>query len=222
MILIVAPMFFIVLGFTFFYLSEVMPIFRMVFFQWFALIFFVAATVFIFYRIYVSRSWKQVDNNPRWRHLINYRRRDNEIVPIYGDRAYPGESFLDVPKLGLIEFLGKDCFYNWGDKKVLDGLENINFTTDPRYYNLTHLFYEIGFTDSVDISNVLNGHDLELMGRVFLKMQEYDNNHGAKKLVKELKDYGGKTISFKPSGKTVMDHGAIAKFVDKIKTIKKE
>jgi len=157
---------------------------------------------------------------PKWKHLINYRRRDNEIVPIYGDRAYPGESFLDVPQLGLIEFLGKDCFYTWGDKKVLDGLENINFTPDPRYYNLTHLFYELGFTDSVDVSNVLNGRDLELMGRIYLNMEKYDNKHGVKKLVKDLQEYDGKVVDFVPlkqnKGK-VLDHGIIGELVDKMK-----
>ena len=215
MILIIVPMFLIMLGFVFFILSEVMPIFRMVFFHWFGMVFFVVALVFVYYRIYNTRSWKQVDSMPKWKHLINYRRRDNEIVPIYGDRAYPGESFLDVPQLGLIEFLGKDCYYNWGDKKVLDGLENINFTPDPRYYNLTHLFYELGFTDSVDVSNVLNGRDLELMGRVFLKMNEYDNGHGAKRLVTELKEYDGKTVKFKPKSRSVLEHGAISKIIDR-------
>lgn len=220
MILVVIPMFLMVLGFIFFYLSEIMPIFRIVFFQWFGMLFMGVATIFVFYRIYNTRSWKQVDSLPKWKHLINYRRRDNEIVPIYGDRAYPGESFLDVPKLGLIEFLGKDCFYTWGDKKVLDGLENINFTPDPRYYNLTHLFYELGFTDSVDVSNVLMGHDLELMGRIYLKMLDYDNSHGVNKLMKDLKEYDGREIVFKPRGKTVLEHGAIAKVIDRMKNKK--
>jgi len=211
-----------VLGFMFFFLSEIMPIFRMVFFQWFGMLFMGVAVIFVFYRIYATRSWKQVDNIPKWKHLINYRRRDNEIVPIYGDRAYPGESFLDVQQLGLIEFLGKDCFYTWGDKKVLDGLENINFTPDPRYYNLTHLFYELGFTDSLDVSNVLNGRDLELMGRIYLNMNSYDNSHGVNKLIKDLKEYDGKTVKFKKPVRTIRDHGAVANLVDKIKNKKED
>jgi hypothetical protein len=142
---------------------------------------------------------KHADRPKKWKHLINYLRRDNTVVPIEGVRAYPGESFIDVKGLGLIEFLGKDCFYTWGDKKIIWGLENINYSPDPRYFNLNHLLWEIGFTDSVDIYNVLNGLDIELMGRVYMKMNEYDNTHGITKLVTEMKEYKGQPVKFKPS-----------------------
>jgi len=175
----------------------------------------IGPSIFLLYRIWVSRSWKQTDWLPKWQHLINYLRRDNEVIPITGERAYPGESFLDVEGLGLIEFLGKDCYYNWGDKKVIWGLENINFTPDPRYFNLTHLLWELGFTDNVDVANVLNGNDLELMGRVYLRMQDYDDNHGANRLVKDLKDYSGKAVSFKPK-KSLREHDILADLVDKL------
>jgi len=199
MMIIVVPMFFIVLGFVFMYLSEVMPVLDRLFFPWFGFLFACMGSVFLLYRLYVSNTLKHADRVSKWKYLINYLRRDNEVIPVHGIRAYPGESFIDVPGLGLVEFLGKDCFYSWGDKKVIWGLENINFTPDPRYFNLTHLLWELGFTDSVDVYNVLNGKDLELMGRVYLKMLEYDKKHGVNRLISDMKNYNGSVVKFKPA-----------------------
>jgi len=198
MMIIIVPIIFMLLGFVFLYLAEIMPTLDRLLFPWFGLLFSSSSSIFLLYRMYVSKTLKHSDKCSTWKHLINYLRRDNDVVPIYGKRAYPGESFIDVEGLGLVEFLGKDCYYTWGDKKIIWGLENINFTPDPRYFNLTHLLWELGFTDSVDVYNVLNGLDLELMGRVNLKMQEYDESHGVKRLVKDLQVYDGKPVNFKP------------------------
>jgi len=215
--IIIIPIIFMVIGFIFLYLSEIMPIFRTILFPWFGLLFACSGSIFILYRLYVSNTLKHADKKKAGKHLINYLRRDNEVVPIYGTRAYSGESFIDVEGLGLVEFLGKDCYYSWGDKKVIWGLENINFTPDPRYFNLTHLLWELGFSDSVDVYNVLNGKDMELMGRIYLNMLEYDNSHGINKLVTDMKNYTGKQIDFKPK-KNIKD---IYNFLDKIKIRKK-
>jgi len=216
MMIIVIPIIFMVIGFMFLYVAEIMPIFDELFFPWFGMVFACSGSIFLLYRLYVSNTLKHADKKKNWRHLINYLRRDNEVVPIYGTRAYPGESFIDVEGLGLVEFLGKDCYYTWGDKKVIWGLENINFTPDPKYFNLTHLLWELGFTDSVDVSNVLYGKDLELMGRVYLKMLEFDKNHGVNKLVKDLKEYDGEEVNFKPK----RNYKDIASAVDKIGQVK--
>jgi len=219
MMILIIPIIFIVIGFIFLYIAEIMPIFDKLLFPWFAFIFACAGSIFLIYRMYVTNTFKHVEKKKRWRHLINYLRRDNEIVPIYGTRAYPGESFIDVEGLGLIEFLGKDCYYTWGDKKVIWGLENINFTPDPRYFNLTHLLWELGFTDSVDVSNVLYGNDLELMGRVYLKMLQYDQTHGVNKLITDMKEYTENNepkIDFKPQHNVKNIHN----MVDKLTKIK--
>ena len=166
------------------------------------------------YRIKVTRCWYQVDRIPIWKHLIKYIRRDNEVIELLGERAYPGESFIDVKLLGLFEFLGKDTVFHQGDKNFVIGLENINFTPDPRYFNFTHLLWELGFSDSEDVKNVLLGKDIELMGKVYMNMQVYDNNHGVNRLVTELEDYDGKIVEFKP----IKDnHSTIVDIVDKIK-----
>ena len=167
------------------------------------------------YRIKTTRCWYQVDRIPVWKHLIKYLRRDNEVIELLGERAYPGESFIDVPMLGLFEFLGKDTVFHQGDKNFVWGLENINFTPDPRYFNFTHLLWELGFSDSDDIRNVLQGNDLELMGKVYLKMENYDNGHGVQRLVTELQEYDKDVVVFKPMKET--SHKNITDIIDKIK-----
>ena len=184
------------MGYIIFMLAYMFPVFRIVYLDWFATIFFILPFVFIMYRMSTTKSYLQVDKIPLWKQLMYYLRRDHEVVPLIGSRAYPGESFLDVPQLGLIEFLGRDTFYHYGDKKIVFGLENVNYTPDPRYGSLTHLFWELGFSSSDDVRNVLTGQDLYLMGKVFLRMQEWNGNHGVVKLVKELKEYDGPVVDF--------------------------
>jgi len=41
--------------------------------------------------------------------------------------------------------------------------------------------------------------DVELMGRVYLKMLDYDKNHGVNRLVKDMQEYEGKVIEFEPT-----------------------
>jgi len=217
MFLVCISVAFITGGLILFYLTKLFPILQTVYLDWICLMLFIAPSIIIFYRIHVTRTWKHVDKLPLWKHLIDYMRRDNEVIPIIGERAYPGESFLDVKQLGLIEYLGKDCYYNWGDKKIMWGLENINYSPDPRYANFTHLLYTLGFSDSDDVINVLKGNDLELMGKVYLNMLEYDGKRGAGKLVKEMEKYDGKVVDFEP----VKKYGDIVEFLDK-KIRKKE
>jgi len=220
MMLIVVGIIIYTMGFILFTLAYMFPILRLVFFDWIAMGIMIVPYIFVLYRIKVTRCWNHVDKIPIWKHLINYLRRDNEVIPVVGERAYPGESFIDVEKLGLIEFLGKDCVYQWGDKKVVWGLENINFTPDPRYFNLTHLLWELGFTDSDDVINVLRGDDLELMGKVYVKMLNYDNLHGSNRLIENLEKYEGKTVNFKPAAED--RHNSIISKIERIKIRKRE
>jgi len=198
MMLILVTLILYVVAILFFMLTLLFPGIPDDFLIMSTLILMATPNILLWYRISVTRTYKQVEKIPRWKHLINYIRRDNVTVPLYGERAYPGESFLDVPHLGLIEFLGKDCYYTWGDKKYMWGLENINYSPNVKYSNLCHTLWELGFRNSDDVRNVLNGTNLHLMGTVYKNMQIYDNKHGAKKLVRDLEEYEGKTISFKP------------------------
>lgn len=213
MFLVAIGVAFVTGGLILFYLTKLFPILQTAYLDWIALILFTAPWIVTLYRIHVTRTWKHVDKLPLWKHLIDYMRRDNEVIPIIGERAYSGESFLDVKELGLIEYLGKDCYYTWGDKKIMWGLENINYSPDPRYANFTHLLYTLGFSDSNDVIKVLEGKDLELMGKVYLNMLEYDGKRGAGKLVKEMEEYDGKIVKFEPL--PTKKYEDITKFLDK-------
>jgi len=143
--------------------------------------------------------------------IINYIRRDGNIIPLVGNRVYSGESFLDIPRMGLIEDLGKDTVFNWGVRRTRLGLENINYTPDPRYFNLTAELYRLGFDNSDDLWNTLNvsgitdkemkTYYLDYMGRVYQNII-HPPLHGGKRLVQEMKERKPhKVIKFRPGGK---------------------
>jgi len=186
------------MGFMMIFLTRIQPVFSLLFFDYIGLAVCFLPTIILLYRmIAVTRTYTLTEKIPKWKHYIAYMRRDNTVIPLYGKRTYPGESFIDVPQLGLVEFLGKDCWYNWGDKKILWGLENMCYTPDPRYSNLCHLLSTIGFSNSDEVRNVLNGNDLNLMGKTFLAMNQYDQEHGIPRLIQQMKDYDKKPVQFK-------------------------
>jgi hypothetical protein len=156
----------------------------------------------------LSQTGKQYDTLPMGSVLINYIRRDGYIVPLVGKRVFSGESFLDIPALGLIEDLGKDTVFTWGRKRIRFGLENINYTPDPRYGNLCQKLYDLGFDDSddyqniMDIPNIDSNRDraikvyyLERMGNIYWNMI-HQGHHGGKKLMDVLRKKQGKKIVF--------------------------
>ncbi|MBD3321808.1 MAG: hypothetical protein GF350_11995 [Chitinivibrionales bacterium] len=210
--LISVNIFIIMLGIVIWYLTKLFPLFQMVYFDVIGIGIVASASIFTLYRLYVTRAYFQADKPPKWKTLINYMRRDSVTIPLYGQRAYPGESFLDVPHLGLIEFLGRDCYYQWGDKKYIWGLENINFSPDPRYSNLCNTLWELGVKNSDELGRVLNidrlnnvtEYDLYLMGKIYINMLSWQKNHGAYQLVNEMKDYDGEKIEFKPKKTAVV------------------
>lgn len=185
------------MGFFMIMLTKINPLFERVYFDYIGMFVLFLPFVILLYRMMSTNTYQLVEKIPKWKHFIAYMRRDNTIVPMVGVRTYPGESFLDVAKLGLVEFLGKDCWYTWGDKKILWGLENIQFTPDPRYSNLCALLNTIGFSNSDDIKNVLSGNDLDLMGKTYLAMGRYDDGHGVDKLISDMENWDKKQVVFK-------------------------
>jgi len=198
MMLILLSILCFMMGFIMLFLTKIQPLFGLIYFDYIGLVVCFLPTIIILYRmIAVTRTYTLTEKIPKWKHYIAYMRRDNTVIPLYGKRTYPGESFIDVPQLGLVEFLGKDCWYNWGDKKILWGLENMCYTPDPRYSNLCHLLSMIGFSNSDEIRDVLNGNDLNLMGKTFLAMNEYDQEHGIPRLIQEMKTFDKPRVVFK-------------------------
>ena len=145
-----------------------------------------------------TKTVMQFDPPGAGKAITNYIRRDSNVVPIACTRVYAGESFLDCAKLGLLEDFGKDCVLNWGCRRTRLGLENLNYTPDPRYFNLTSELYRMGFDSSDDLWNVLNvsllqdrnmkGFYLEYMARVYMYLCN-PPLRGAKKLVFDLKKH---------------------------------
>lgn len=195
MLMFILDIFLIMLGYLCLVLLQLIPELKIIYLDWIASFFFIAPLVITIYRIMISDSATQVDKLPKWKHLVNYLRRDNRVIPLKGERAYPGESFIDIPQLGLMEYLGKDCVYSWGDKKTVFGLENINFTPDPRYGNFTHTLWMLGFTNSDEVIQILNGENPELRQKIYDNMVNWETS--VQKLTRELKTYKGKVIDFK-------------------------
>jgi len=188
----------------------------MMYLDWFTLIIFILPWAIVIMRMRRTQSFRQADSLPKWKTLINYIKRDRVVVPIVGERAFPGQSFLQVPYLGLIEHMGKDAVLDWGDKKIVLAVENCYHTPEPEMLNAAQILYELGIHDTNNLKKLFLGEKmdygtLELMGKVYMNMDKYDNNHGGSKLINEWKNYEGETKVFTPNKKLEHD-----KAIDKI------
>jgi len=189
-------------------LSEMIPFLSLILMDWVAVFMMCGAIFILFFCFGISGVGLQYDTIPPGTAIINYIRRDAMIAPLLGTRIFSGESFLDVPKLGLIEDLGIDTVLLWGRKKIRFGLENINYTPDPRYWNMCKELYRLGFDDTDDLFNVLNipnmdgekdrakkVYYLERMGNIYWNMV-HDEPHGVKKLMDIFRKKQSKITSF--------------------------
>ena len=184
-------------GFVLWFFSKVVPFFALLGLDYVGCFMMIVPCIIVLVQLSRTNTSVQFDPPSGGRAIINYLRRDGTVVPLLATRVYAGESFLDVPKLGLIEDLGKDTVFNWGVRRTRLGLENINYTPDPRYFNLTRELYRIGFDSDEDLWNVLNvslikdqglkAYYLEYMGMVYANMMN-PPARGVKRLVKELKE----------------------------------
>jgi hypothetical protein len=176
-------------------MTKFMPLLAFMMMDWVA-VFMMAGGVFILLFVFgMSGTGLQYDTIPAGTAIINYIRRDGIIAPQLGKRIFSGESFLDVPRLGLVEDIGVDTVFLWGRKKVRFGLENINYTPDPRYWNMCKELYRLGFDDTEDLYNIMNiplmdsklekakkVYYLERMGEIYWNMT-HGSPHGVKRLM---------------------------------------
>ena len=176
-------------------MTKFMPLLAFMMMDWVA-VFMMAGGVFILLFVFgMSGTSLQYDTIPAGAAIINYIRRDGVIAPLLGKRIFSGESFLDVPRLGLVEDIGVDTVFLWGRKKVRFGLENINYTPDPRYWNMCKELYRLGFDDTEDLYNIMNiplmdsklekakkVYYLERMGEIYWNMT-HGSPHGVKRLM---------------------------------------
>lgn len=192
-------------------MSVFIPFLRVIGMDWVAIFMMCGAMFMLLFCFGISGTGLQYDTIPAGTAVINYIRRDAIIAPLLGKRIFPGESFLDIPKLGLIEDLGTDTVFLWGRKKVRFGLENLNYTPDPRYWNMTRELYNLGFDDLEDLYNVMNipnmdnntekakkVYYMELMGNVYWNMM-HPQPHKGERLINVFKKRREKNVSFGPS-----------------------
>jgi hypothetical protein len=196
-------------------------------------VFMMGGAMFILLFVFgISQVGLQYDSIPAGTAIVNFIRRDGIIVPLLGKRIFSGESFLDVPKVGLIEDLGKDTVLLWGKKKIRFGMENINYTPDPRFFNVTKELYSLGFDDSDDLYSVLDipnidttkeggskrkAYYLERMANIYWNMT-HEKPRGAARLVMSFKRKPRKKIVFNPKAKPVAknfdDEERLRKIID--------
>jgi len=203
-------------GFMLWFMSQFIPFFKVLGLDWVAQFMEGGALFILLFVFGLSQTGLQYDTIPPGTAIINYIRRDGIIAPLLGKRIFSGESFLDVPRLGLIEDLGTDTVFLWGKKKVRFGLENINYTPDPRYWNMCKELYELGFDDTDDLYNVMNipnmdsktdkakkVYYLERMGNIYWNMM-HNQPRGVKRLMDIFKKKREKNVQLGPRRRNKM------------------
>lgn len=210
-------------------MSKVIPLLALMMMDWIGVFMMAGCVIILLFMFGISQVGLQYDSIPAGTAIVNFIRRDGIIVPLLGKRIFSGESFLDVPKVGLIEDLGKDTVLLWGKKKVRFGMENINYTPDPRFFNLTKELYSLGFDDSDDLYNVLDvcnmkpedskrkAYYLERMANIYWNMT-HEKPRGATRLVMSFKRKPAKKVVFNPKAKPVVknfdDEERLHKIID--------
>lgn len=203
-------------GILLFMFAKMIPLLGFMMMDWVAIFMMCGAMFILFFCFGISQTGLQYDTIPAGSAIINYIRRDGIIAPLLGKRIFPGESFLDVPKLGIIEDVGTDTVLLWGRKKVRFGLENINYTPDPRYWNVCRELYLMGFDDTDDLYNIMNipnmdnkterakkVYYLERMANIYWNMTHQEPK-GTERLIEVFKKKRGKNIEFGPRRRKAM------------------
>jgi hypothetical protein len=193
------------IGFMLFMMGRLVPLLAFFYMDWIGAFMMMMAVVILIFIFGSSQTGLQYDSIPAGCAIVNYIRRDGMIVPLLGKRVFSGESFLDVPRIGLIEDFGKDTVFLWGKKKIRFGLENINYTPDPRYWNLTKELYDLGIDDSDDLFYIMNipnitdkdkkEYYLSRMAQVYYNMKHQDK-HGVHRLMDIFRKKRDTTLFF--------------------------
>jgi hypothetical protein len=210
-------------------MSKAIPLLALMAMDWVGVFMMAGCVIILLFMFGISQVGLQYDSIPAGTAIVNFIRRDGIIIPLLGKRIFSGESFLDVPKVGLIEDLGKDTVLLWGKKKVRFGMENINYTPDPRFFNVTKELYSLGFDDSDDLYNVLDipnikaedskrkAYYLERMANIYWNLT-HEKPRGAARLVLSFKRKPAKKVVFnkkaKPIEKNFDDEERLRKIID--------
>jgi hypothetical protein len=201
----------IIAGIFLFILTKMMPFFAFIMMDWVGLMAIIGGILIIYIAFPFSDAGMLYDTIPAGTSMIPYIRRDQTIVPILGKRVFPGESFLESRQIGVIEDIGVGSVLLWGRKKIRFALENLNYTPDPRFWNVCNELYRLGFDDEEDLKTILyqlpginpvkerdkKVYYLERMAQIYWNM-EHSPPRGGKRFVELLKTYKTRDGSFGP------------------------
>ena len=104
-------------GFMLWLMSQFLPLLKFMMMDWIGWFMAIGGIFILLFTFGMSNTGTLYDTIPAGTSAIEFIRRDANIAVLLGKRIFAGESFLDVPKLGLIEDLGKDTVFLFGRKK---------------------------------------------------------------------------------------------------------
>lgn len=197
----------VILGAFLFILEKLDPWFSG--FDWVGLFSMIGGTAILLIAFPFSDTGKLYDTLPSGTCFIPFIRRDSTVVPVTGKRVFPGESFLEVKQCGIIEDLGVDTVLLWGRKKIRFAMENLNYTPDPRFWNVSRELYRLGFDDEQDMKTILydlpgldpvrdrmkKAYYLDRMAQIYWNMT-HSPERGGKRFVSKLKTFKTKDGTF--------------------------
>jgi hypothetical protein len=135
-----------------------------------SIMFFIATPIIILIRIKQTGCGKRFDATPKGKGLFDFIYRDGDVRDVYGDRI-PGLGLFRIPKLGLIFDTGREprpgSVYNIPGKKVRFALQDINFAPNAKIAGFYPYLTDLGFNNMTEVQDVLNGHNPELMVKVW-------------------------------------------------------
>jgi len=201
--LLIRNIFLTVVGLLLYVLTVILPILRLVYFDWIALIVLCLPWILDVYSMYKEDTYKHTDAVKKWDTVVDYIDRNRDVRSLICNRPYHTQSFLEAKGFGLIENKGKDSVLKKGTKKYVLALENCEHTPDASVLSASDILYdELGIHDMYTLKKLLTGEfldvgDYKLMGQALVSMVTYHTRHGGRKLVGEWDSYNGPNFDFK-------------------------
>lgn len=150
--------------------------------------------VFVIYRLKVGQAMPYFKppkkNNPDLEFLYRVGERRN----VRGNRL-PGTGFSNVPGLGIIQEIGVpgESVFRHGDKPIQMVMQDIAHTPNPKWFNVTYWFAELGISSLDSLYELLDGNNPQLMAKVWNKMQDMPQREPVEMFLDQLRNMDDKT-----------------------------
>lgn len=161
--------------------------------------------IFMIIRLAKTDTFKDFDDPKKTKALMDFLYRDGTARSIYGERM-PGTSFFSVYKLGVLADLGRfpapGSVYWKGNKPKRFVLQDMMFTGNPKFAGFHRFMAKLGFNNMGEVQSVLNGHNPQLMVKIWNNLVDYKEEKPAEKLVREIQEMPEKDLKkWKPFSK---------------------